>query len=89
MPATVSQPLTIHTIAAPSAESIQPLTRTVFYYIKEPDPDLAGRYTTAPRNFEKFELTDDQLLKFHELNASPPAISVNVVETFRKRLAKD
>lgn len=89
MPATVSQPFTIHTIAASSTESIQPLTRAVFYYIKEHAPKPAGRYTTAPPGFEEFELTDDQLLKFHELNTSPPAISVKVVETFKKRLAKD
>ena len=89
MPATASPLLTIHTITASSADSFQPVTRAVFYYIRERPPRPAGRYTTAPSNFEKFELTEDQLLKFHQLNTSPPAITVDVVETFRKRLAKD
>ncbi len=89
MTLTISQPLTIHTIEASSAASIQPLTRATSYYVKERVPKLAARYTTAPDNFEKFELTDDQILKFHELNTNPPPISLKVVEVFRKRLAKN
>jgi hypothetical protein len=68
---------------------MRPLTRSTFYYIKERTPRPPSRYTSAATNVEKFELTDDQLLKFHELNTSPPPVSLKVVETFRKRLAKD
>jgi hypothetical protein len=69
--------------------STYPLTRAAFYYVKEPVPRPTARYTTAPHEFEKFELTHDQLIKFHELNTSPPPVSVKVVQTFRKRIAKD
>jgi len=89
MPATASPPLIIHTIPASSVDSIQPLTDAVFYYIKQRAPRPASRYTTALSNFEKLALTDDQILRFHELNASPPPISLKVVGVFRKRLAKD
>ncbi len=89
MLATASPPLTIHTIPASSVDSIQPLTHAVFYYVEQRAAKSTSRYTTALSNFEKFELSDDQILSFHELNANPPPISLKVVEVFRKRLAKD
>ncbi len=89
MPATASPPLRIYATSGSSAEPSHPLTRAVFYYIKEPILGRADRYTTTPHTFEKFELTQEQLLKFHELNTSPPPVSVKVVQTFRKRIATD
>jgi hypothetical protein len=89
MSATASHSLNIHILAASSPQPTEPLTRAVFYRIKQRIPRLACRYTTSPQSFERFELTDQQILTFHELNASPPAISVKVIETFRKRIAKD
>jgi hypothetical protein len=89
MPGTASPPLRIYATSGSSAEASHQLTRAVFYYINEPILRPADRYTTAPPAFEQFELTQEQLLKFHELNTSPPPVSVKVVQTFRKRIAKD